>query len=63
MGSPVCNAGKSSLGDRTRPQERGEGREYKMIVDMACEIREISFRGILKLLMWYDQAITRMGEE
>lgn len=38
-------------------------RQYKTIIEVARKIPENVLQGDPKLLMWYDQAVTRTGEE
>ncbi|MGB7510971.1 MAG: hypothetical protein WBP54_06740 [Pelodictyon phaeoclathratiforme] len=44
-------------------QERWQDRDYATIIAVAEKIPNNVLEEDPKLLMWYDQAITRMGEE
>ena len=40
-----------------------QNRDYRTIVTVAKRIPEDVLQEDAKLLMWYDQAVTRLGEE
>ncbi len=41
----------------------GQDRKYQIIIDVAQKITENILQEDPKLLMWYDQALNRVGED